>query len=102
MKYEQLSQIAALFKPRIDEATAGQENVARSLSSVSDALTILHRVLKKNGQLEQDLKRGQLLHLDSTPDKDGLTITGRMNKLTEEYIAEMDKLITEIELMVHS
>jgi hypothetical protein len=102
MKYENLQTLAALFKPRLEESGAGKSNVERSLGSVNDALAMLHRLLKPGGQLQDDLKRGQFMHLDKAEDEHGENVTQRLASITSTYIKEVERLTTELELMVHS
>jgi hypothetical protein len=106
MKYENLQQLAALFKARVDETSAGHNNVTKAVSSINDALTILHRTLKQNGELETALRRGgYILGPDQDAahrDADGLSLTDKLSSVTTTYIKEVEKLMLEVEIMLHS
>jgi hypothetical protein len=93
MKLTRLQQLAEAPQHPAD-AAAGVRAV------VEDALADLHDKLGPGGSLAQLLKDAGLSRKDSIPDADGKTIMERLAIRTKQYAEEVERLLTEAELML--
>ena len=100
-----LRELAALFQPPkqpVIEAKNKTSDFEGIQHVVQDALADLHDKLGTGGAVEALLDATDLSDLDKIKDKDGHTILGKLNALTVAYAKDVEKLLTEVELMLHS
>lgn len=100
-----LRELAALFQPPkqpVTEAKTKSSDFEGIQNVVNDALEDLHDKLSEGGALESLADSVGMMKLDTQKDKEGFTILGRLDHLTAKYKKEVEKLMTEVELMFHS
>lgn len=102
-----LRELAALFKPKaepesVQEGAKANSDFAGIKRIVDDALADLHDKLSEGGSLETLLDKAGLTDLDKNKDSDGATMLERLAMRTAQFKKEVDKLMTEVELMLTS
>jgi hypothetical protein len=71
-------------------------------SVVDDCLADLSEKIGKGGALADLMKSSGADKLDTVKDKDGLTMSAKLAKLVVDFKKEVEKTMTEVELMVTS
>lgn len=93
----QLSRLAALASKPLTEAKSASSDFDGIRSVVEDSLADLHDKVTALMTLAKDTGA---LKLDTVKDKDGMTVFKKIDKLTKDYKKEMEKLMSEAEVMV--
>jgi hypothetical protein len=103
-----LRELAALFQP--PKAPHQVQEAGRNLISdfdglqriVNECIADLEDKLGESGTLEMLLDKANLSDNDNIKDKDGATILERLHVRTQQYKKEVEKLMTEVEIMLAS
>lgn len=101
MSFQTLAALTALTQPAIEPVVTEAKSHASDFegihSIISDALDDLS---DKVAALMDLAKSTGAMKLDTVKDKDGHTVFKKIDKLTKDYKAAMEKLMTEAEAMV--